>query len=265
MNNKLFNIYKINKIEGNNFIKNNIKLLKKNKILKLSSREIAWNELFASILYRYFNVNTVKYDFVQIRSKVGLESNYLDNYIELSKKKKISKKILNELAKGFFVDVLLLNYDIMNDVCENIGIYKGKLIRQDVGGSLLFRALGSKRTNIELKEEYSHRSILGKKINKGIFKGYCRDDIFRKMLVEEKKVGYKNIKESYEKIKNMTNIKLDILKNNIIKIIKKSNISNKNKEIGIRILNRIIKIVKNRLKIYKNKNYKKYLQDIINE
>ena len=54
-------------------------------------------------------------------------------YQELSRVKKSDLKNINfsEFSEGFFIDILLLNYDVINPVCENLGFYNGKIIRQD--------------------------------------------------------------------------------------------------------------------------------------
>ena len=154
----------------------------------------------------------------------------------------------NNFYKGFFIDVLLLNYDVINADCLNIGLYNNQIIRQDIGGSLLFRALGTKRIKNELFEKYSHVSILGKEINKGIFKGYCRDDVFKIMLKEQKKRKYKELEEGFNILKNTKPNDLNILKREIKEIIVNSDLKDDYKNSGIKILNDIIYIVKKKIR-----------------
>ena len=193
--NNWFEINKINK-NWNNYGKKNIKLYIKifnNKIYKFSnSIENSFNTIICSAIYRFFNIKTIRYNLLQINNGFLIESNFMERYNELSNINEININIYNKIIEGFFIDVLLLNYDIINDVCENIGIYNDFLIRQDINGSMLFRAMGSKRTKNELLETQSHISILGKEINKGIFKGFCRDKILNKALSIQKKEIIKN-------------------------------------------------------------------------
>ena len=249
---------------GTTFKKYNLKIIDKNIILKhINHVDILWNELFASVLYRFFGVNATTYNLIQLNKNIiVLESPLLLNYKEI-KNTIPSDSILEEYSHGFFVDVLLLNYDFLNDICENTGISTTQIIRQDVGGSLLYRALGSKRTEKELMEKYSHRSILGKEVVSGVFKGYCRDIFLDMVLKQQKKVNYIGLRKSFHLLKNIKSKDLDKLEDDLRTTIINSKINVNYKSVGIDILKRVIHLVKKRLKIYSSNNFETYLHDMI--
>ena len=260
------------KLENNWFLilkkkinrKDSFILLKNNIFLKKTySLENAFNELIASAIYRFFGINTVRYNLIISNKNHFLATSYMKYYQELSRVNKSELKSINfsDFSEGFFIDILLLNYDVINPVCENLGFYNGKIIRQDIGGSLLFRALGGKRGKKELEERESHMSILGKEIKSGKFVGYCRDDLLNIMLNQQKQKDYKNLKIGYEKLK-ISDYKLSKFKKEILLKISKSTIKDDDKLIGINILNKIFRVLKFRLKIYSSISFNRYIKDL---
>lgn len=109
------------------------------------SADIARNEVLASKLYAMLGFEVPFMKLVEKDGKVGIASKWNDG---------LKKGSASELAKadgmheGFVVDAWLANWDVVGPDLTNTQITKdGKAHRVDVGGSLLYRAQGGKKTD----------------------------------------------------------------------------------------------------------------------
>lgn len=95
-----------------------------------------WNEQLADNIYRFLGYFVPNTKIVKVEGSYGHASELLpiDSQVNAS-----------ELSKGFLIDAMLANWDIINS--GNIGNSHGKLARMDNGGAFLFRARGERKTD----------------------------------------------------------------------------------------------------------------------
>ncbi len=104
------------------------------------------NELLASVIYReVYGLSTLELQLVDKRNVVpdiDTTSNFLlaSKNLDGIKYNGFSASQRKLLFNGFFVDCILGNWDVFNNL--NIGLYDDNVIRTDVGGCMAFRGKG---------------------------------------------------------------------------------------------------------------------------
>ena len=191
------------------------------KIIKKKNFERAENEVLAGKLYSLANVPVLQ----------SVLAKYKDDYVFLSLwvpnlKKISSESDKQEARKDFIIDAWLANWDIVvNDnllISDSEGIRK-LAIRVDNGGSLDYRARGSKKdtTSTPFGEKVGQLTSM----KKGFFKNISENEMkqqaqnLKRILNEEiKKTVFENVKNP-ERAQKLTNILLARKKYIIDKIL----------------------------------------------
>lgn len=105
------------------------------------STNIAKNEVLAAKLYEAAGIAVPELKFVRVGDKVAIASKMVDGLKQDEKALKAGE--VPGAAEGFAVDAWLANWDAVGLLYDNLLIdSRGKALRVDVGGSLVYRAQG---------------------------------------------------------------------------------------------------------------------------
>ncbi len=159
-----------------------------------------YNEYLANKMYTKFGINVPEAFIGEVEGEEALITKYLEDSIPLANAK---KHIVDEVSKGFLFDVLFANWDVVGseDTLDNIRITPdGKVWRVDLGGSLLYRAMGGKKEDMFSEIPTEHITFKDPKTENtyDVFKNVTTDDI-RRTIKEETKKYVVNDKISYVK------------------------------------------------------------------
>lgn len=107
----------------------------------------ARNEVLASRLYALAGVRAAQYEFVVHHDRLSVASPWIDGAQQDLYARMGDDDYMDEIRKGFAVDVWLANWDVAGLVFDNIvSERKGSKVvpvRVDPGGCLLYRAMGA--------------------------------------------------------------------------------------------------------------------------
>lgn len=157
-----------------------------------------FNEYMANKIYEKWGIKVPKAFIGEIDGEKALITQYLVNSVPLGEAKGIS----NEITRGFIFDVILANWDVVgtNYDLDNIRVTPdGQVWRVDIGGSLLYRALGAEKGKAFSEtptEQDTFRSISSSASK--VFKDIKDKDI-KERIKEEAKKYVVNDKISYIK------------------------------------------------------------------
>ena len=101
-----------------------------------------WNEYISNKAYEKFGIKVPKAFIGNINGQPCFISEYLEGSVPISHD--LNTEIKNKAAKGFIFDALFANFDAVGSerVLDNMRIWNGEVYRVDVGGALLYRAMG---------------------------------------------------------------------------------------------------------------------------
>ncbi len=144
------------------------------------SDEHIGNEILASKMYRALGVNVPELSEVNLNGRRGLASKIVD--ITEDKAAITGGKFKAEIEENFVVDAWMANWDAVGLSFDNLVVEKatGKILRVDVGGSLLYRAQGGLKGDVFGAEVKELKTLLDKGLNPTsaqVFAGVTRDDI----------------------------------------------------------------------------------------
>jgi hypothetical protein len=112
--------------------------------IKYEENDQLWCELLADDFYRILRISVAETRPVEINGKLVRASSWIEGHIPT--KDEFVRKINN----GFIADCLLANWDIVAKLNNSIIEDKTKeLYRTDNGGTLLFRACGTRKENFD--------------------------------------------------------------------------------------------------------------------
>jgi len=196
---------------------------KKYVVKKGASIKQMYSEYIANKLYSKFGIKVPKSYIGKINNEPVFVSQFLEDSVPLGDTD--ISKLSNKLAKGFILDVILANWDVLgtNMNLDNVRYYNGDLYRVDLGGSMFYRAMGGfksqftdvpteqdtlrkildkvygKLTDANIKEminKLSHQFIVNNKVDIKLFIAYVKKIVYDKdneMSNEEKEKLYKTI------------------------------------------------------------------------
>ena len=107
----------------------------------------AYNEILAARLYEKAGVNVPDVQPMTYGKQTGVASRIVDG-VEENSKKLMSGKYKVDIEENFMVDAWLANWDTVGTGYDNMVFVGNKVLRIDVGGSLRYRAMGSKKGNL---------------------------------------------------------------------------------------------------------------------
>lgn len=108
--------------------------------------EAAANMIYQSVGLRAPNSVTVDGVKHQGADKFGVASEFIPGFKDGSESSITASSVKKDLQRGFAVDALLANWDVIGMGWDNVGFGKdGKPIRADNGGSMMFRAQGKEK------------------------------------------------------------------------------------------------------------------------
>jgi hypothetical protein len=117
------------------------------------------NEILATYIYNFYGLNTFQYkiiindDKIKGMDEVALVSEVIEgidykiglNNTNNTSNSKDKSNLYQEIANEYLIDCILSNWDVGNN--NNIGVYKGRTIRTDVGGALMYSGRGDIKMN----------------------------------------------------------------------------------------------------------------------
>ena len=106
----------------------------------------AYNEILAAKLYEKAGVNVPDVQPMTYGNQTGVASRIVDG-VEENATKLMSGKYKPDIEENFIVDAWLANWDTVGTGYDNMVFVGNKVLRVDVGGSLRYRAMGSKKGN----------------------------------------------------------------------------------------------------------------------
>jgi hypothetical protein len=229
---------------------------KKDIIIKKFKRIYDYNQVFIRIINEMLAANIYKevygletFDYTIYRHKTDYKFDYyIGSLIQVIE----YPPNYSDYIDGFFVDCILSNWDVYNKGNIGIGIGTGTVIRTDVGGSLLCRALGEYKIDFKSREPKDHLIFLKQKT----FLENLVDSIdaakIKKMVDQiQLKIKGKSKSESESEKEKKLNTLLDEAKRPLLEIINKILPTNLRKKY-IDFIEEIIEIVKFRHKYYIN-------------
>jgi len=155
--------------------------------IKHESSERSKSEVFATNIYKEAGINVPDVELINYNGTLATKSKWLDNPItHTAFSDSPPEQLLNspDVKDGFFVDVLLGNYDVAGANYDNLVESNGRIYRVDNGGTFQHRAKST-----ELKQNYHDwdgdyveelSSMMDTQYNSGkIFSTMTDDDIKR--------------------------------------------------------------------------------------
>lgn len=122
------------------------------RVIKRSAKDQAYQEVLANKLYRELGIDAPEQQLVMHEGKiVGVAARYLEGGQTLERAG-LTQERAKEVLKGFVADVWLANRDAVGLTMDNILVRGNQLTRIDNGGSLQYRAQGSKKPAAELNQ-----------------------------------------------------------------------------------------------------------------
>lgn len=168
-----------------------------------------YNEYITNKLYTRYGINVPESFIGEIDGEEVLVTKYLEDSVPLAY---ANGNIKDEVAKDFLFDAILANWDVVgiNRDLDNIRVTPdGKVWRVDVGGSLLYRAMGGKKNDLFGEEASELNTLRDPNISKHaseIFKNITDKDIKKRIKDEAKKYVINN-RISYVKfLKDIKNV-----------------------------------------------------------
>lgn len=148
-------------------------------------------EVFINDIYASFGFETPE---GKVDEKSGkLVSRYISGAKELNSVE-ITPELKKEIQKGFVLDALLANWDVLGSAKDNILIKDGKVIRIDNGGTLSTRAKGGTKEFGRIAREID--TLRDYDPGEEIFDGITDDEIVRQIKeIDANKSKFEKIKE----------------------------------------------------------------------
>ena len=175
------------------------------------SQSLAANEVLASKLYKLANLEVPDLKMVVANGdKYNVAGKFKQGYIGCSKKTKQDEDVcllikyspekIGNLLEGFLIDCWLANWDVVGLEYDNIGCGDkkcSKAFRVDVGGALLYRALGQPKGKLFNSIPTEHKTLLDEKINpqSALVFEELTPDILKKSASLLQKVNDSKVKE----------------------------------------------------------------------
>jgi len=111
-------------------------------LLKIpNNQDEAKNEILAAKLYQLLDVKIANLELIEFNGETAIISEWIENYTDLGGNQ-IPKNI-NGLFENFAIDAWLANWDVVGLENDNIGFIGSEIIRIDLGGSILYRGMGT--------------------------------------------------------------------------------------------------------------------------
>ncbi len=129
-----------------------------------------YNEYMANKIYGKFGIHVPESFIGILNGRNVFVMEYLDDSIPLGEIENINGEIRNKVARGFILDVLLANWDVVgtNSDLDNIRVKDGIPYRVDVGGTLTTRAMGGNK--IYDGQPSEHKTLMDPSINRNTAK-----------------------------------------------------------------------------------------------
>lgn len=252
--------------------------------------EFMINELLCSVFYRFFELNTLRFDLVLAEDNIYLKAINLNadagkkyyNYQEgiLNGSDVDNNIYYTQLAEDYIFHVIIKNLDFISEENTNYGLYFGRIFYQDVGAGGLYTTAHGKLFD---ENENTPEDIFQKKPNAiyglldptfhismtSTFYNPPRRLIVVKMIKLQKAKKYVDIRNSFKKL-ILFNEKLDILKEELLNIVEinfngltveYSNFLNK-KIIIQKMIEYFVLLIKKRIEIYINKGEDQFINEL---
>jgi hypothetical protein len=160
------------------------------KSIKGGGYEQVYYESLANDIYELLGIHTPKHILDSKNKALILE--YIEGKelgIIYNKDKTLFEKVKKELMKGFIIDALLANWDVIGLEMDNIVVSNKNIpYRIDNGGSFHIRAQGGKKQFDDVVNEIytmrgiEHSGFIGSKNSIRIFKDLTDKDIYHQIL-----------------------------------------------------------------------------------
>lgn len=112
--------------------------------IKYEENDQLWCELLADEFYRTLGISVPETKPVEIDGKLVRASSWIEGHIPTK------DEFIQKINKGFIADCLLSNWDIVAKLNNSVIEDKTKVLyRTDNGGTLLFRACGTRKENFD--------------------------------------------------------------------------------------------------------------------
>ena len=105
--------------------------------------ERARAEVLANEIYKIMDIPVPETFMTRLNGKDAIASKIIDKPKGMSQGNMAQHK---DMQDGFIVDAYLANHDVVGLVMDNVKLSGGKAYRIDNGGSLFYRAMGSRKT-----------------------------------------------------------------------------------------------------------------------
>lgn len=131
------------------------------KFKTLENEDSVWNEYLADSIYRTLGISVPETKVVKVNGVYGHASRLIPNYVDGTSQSQ-------DWKKGYLVDCLLANWDIISALEQNtVSVpQSGEVFRVDTGGALLYRARGERKNENDfgaIVNELSEASIVSPK------------------------------------------------------------------------------------------------------
>ena len=221
-------------------------------------------------MLRYLNINALRYNLIYTPDQIYLESIELNSneYTEFNMSNRIINLYKNntammQLAFSYFSIAFLQIGDFIgagsnitgyDSDCNNLGLYNGVLLFQDIGSGGLYTMTRGLIDETNFNNEYYDTLISGytEKEKKTLS---CKKEFIHKMLIHDSKDNYNNLKNGIYNVLSKDNF--NEFKQQLISIYDKIEISNKNSNVLKKhfeaFTDKFINFFNNRLHFFKKK------------
>jgi hypothetical protein len=211
----------------------------------------AINEYLASIVYQFYGLDTFDLTLIVGGGKQYGRFALASKEISGIKYYAALEPYKTDFVESFLVDCIVSNWDVCQN--DNLGVFNGKLIRTDIGGALVFRALGSIKIDFLLSSVPNDHVTMTQ--SNDIVKRWISWYIYLE--------GYNKVKEGLFKTIEKADIKL-LKKDKRLVMLKKDLVSMKINDCVLAFIDQIIDRVIVRHKFYID-NKEQVFRDVLQQ